>query len=189
MLPLWWLHHLWKSLGTNLGFAAVEHELHLEPPSPVRSQGRISFHRVSSAHSEQQPGWGQSFHRSHPIPTAESVLHLAGRFFPSGIDSRNHPRVANVSSTALQRFLPGCASPLPRTTREHGSRRTQSSLPVSGVSSRMLYFHEADCASHRVTKLGGLKPSPFSVSCRSTGHAPGGPLPSLLSMCREVPRS
>lgn len=26
-----------------------------------------------------------------PIPTAESVLHLAGRFFPSGIDSGNHP--------------------------------------------------------------------------------------------------
>ena len=167
----------------------MEHELHLEPPSPVRCQGRISFHRASSAHSEQQPGWGQDFVCPHPIPTAESVLHLAGRFFPPGIDHGNHPTVANVSSTALQRFLPGVASPLPRTTREHGSRRTQSSLPVSGVSSNMLYVHEADCASHRVTKLGGLRPSPFIVTCRSTGHAPGKPLPSLLSMRREVPRS
>src|SRR5688572_11510714 len=113
---------------------------------------------------------GPELCRSHPIPTAESVLHLAGRFFPSGIDSKNHPQVANVSSTALQRFLLEFASPLPRTTREHGSRRTQSPLPVSGVSSKMLYFHEADCASHRVTKLGGLKPraSGFRVgSCGS----------------------
>ena len=189
MLPSWWLRHLWKSLGTNPSFAAMEHEIHLEPPSPVQCQERISFHRVSSAHSEQQPGWGQDFVCPHPIPTAESVLHLAGRFFPSGIDSKNHPRVANVSSTALQRFLPGFASPLPRTTREHGSRRTQSSLPVSGVSSRMLYFYEADFASHRMTKSGGLRRSPFSMSRRSTSHAPGKPLPSLLSMRREVPHS
>jgi len=55
------------------------------------------------------------------------------------------PRIANVSSTALQRFLPGFASPLPGTTRGHGPRRTRSSLPVSGVSSSSLYFHEADC--------------------------------------------
>ena len=68
LLPSWWLHHLWKSLGTNPSFAAMEREVHLEPPSPVRCQGRISFHRASYAHSEQQPGWGQDSCCPSPHP-------------------------------------------------------------------------------------------------------------------------
>lgn len=68
LLPSWWLHHLWKSLGTNPSFAAMKREVHLEPPSPVRCQGRSSFHRGSSAHSEQQPGRGQDSSWSSPRP-------------------------------------------------------------------------------------------------------------------------
>ncbi len=123
----------------------------------------------------------------HPVPTAESVLHLAGRFFPPGIDHGNHPTVANVSSTALQRSLLGFASPLPRITRGHGPRRTRSSLPVSDVSDRGPTSTRPTIAPHRVTIPGGPRPSPFSVSCRNKGHAPGRPFPSLRSMCREVP--
>src|SRR5262245_63830811 len=43
-------------------------EIHLEPPSPVRSQKKTSFHRESSAHSEQQPGWGQGSFLPAPHP-------------------------------------------------------------------------------------------------------------------------
>src|SRR5262245_33588660 len=43
-------------------------EIHLEPPSPVRSQKKTSFHRASSAHSEQQPGWGQGSFLPTPHP-------------------------------------------------------------------------------------------------------------------------
>ena len=122
----------------------MEHEIHLEPPSPVRCQKRTSFHRASSAHSEQQPGWGQDFLCPHPIPTAESVLHLAGRFFPPGIDLGNHPMVANVSSTALQRFTPWVCVAAPK---DHARTWTASYSKLAPSLRRFEpkpYFHEAD---------------------------------------------
>lgn len=164
-------------------------EVHLEPPSPVRCQGRTSFHRASSAHSEQQPGWGRGFFSPHPIPAAESVLHLAGRFFPPGIDSGNHPGSPTCpplpcrgSSLGLRRRSQGPRADMDRVVLEARSqsqafraRRSTSTRPTA--------------ASHRVTKPGGLRPSPFRVSCRNKGHAPERPFPGLCSMCRGVPRS
>lgn len=124
LLPSWRLRHLWKSLGTNPSFAAIEHEVHLELQSPVRCQGRISFHRASSAHSEQQPGWGQGLLLPTPHPDGRVSAASSWSLLSFWHRLREPPRVANVSSTALQRFLPGVASPLPGTTRGHGPRRT-----------------------------------------------------------------
>ena len=124
LLPSWRLRHLWKSLGTNPSFAAMKREVHPELQSPVRCQGRISFHRASSAHSEQQPGWGQGFLLPTPHPDGRVSAASSWSLLSFWHRLREPPRVANVSSTALQRFLPGSASPLPGTTREHGSRRT-----------------------------------------------------------------
>ena len=137
LLPSWWLHHLWKSLGTNPSFAAMEREIHLEPPSPVRCQGRISFHRASSAHSEQQPGWGQdsSWSFTPSRRPSQCCIWLVASFLLA-LTLGTTPWSPTCPPLPCRGSLPGFASPLPGTTRGHGPRRTRSSLPVSGVSSR-----------------------------------------------------
>jgi len=97
------------------------------------------------------------------------------------------PRSPTCPPLPCRGSLLGFASPLPKTTRGHGPRRTRSSLPVSDVSDRGPTSTRPTIAPHRVTIPGGPRPSPFSVSCRNKGHAPGRPFPSLRSMCREVP--
>jgi hypothetical protein len=80
----------------------------------------------------------------HPVPTAESVLHLAGRFFPSGIDHGNHPTVANVSSTALQRFTPRVCVAAPEDHARTWTASYSKLAPSLGRFGPRSYFHEAD---------------------------------------------
>ena len=148
----------------------------LVPPSILRSQRTTA-------------GMGPGLFLPSPHPDGRVSAASSWSLLSFWHRLREPPRVANVSSTALQRFLLWVCVAAPK---DHARTWIASYLKLAPSLRRFeqkLYFHEADIASHRVTKLGGLRPSPFSMTCRSTGHAPGGPLPSLLSMCREVPRS
>jgi len=106
--------------------------------SGVREGSRSTEHPTLTANNSRDGA--RTLVVLHPIPTAESVLHLAGRFFPSGIGSRNHPPTANVSSTALQRFTPwGCVA----APRNHARTWTASYLKLAPSLRRFeqkLYF-------------------------------------------------
>ena len=112
--------------------------------SPVSGKDLVSPSILRSQRTTAGMGPGL-FLVLHPIPTAESVLHLAGRFFPPGIDPGNHPMVANVSSTALQRFTPWVCVAAPR---DHARTWTASYSKLAPSLKRFgpkPYFHEADC--------------------------------------------
>jgi hypothetical protein len=168
----------------------MEHEIHLEPPSPVRCQGRISFHRVSSAHSEQQPGWGQDSSCSFTPSRRPSqcCIWLVASFLlaltlgTTPWSPTCPPLPCRGSSLGLRRRSQGPRAYMERVVLE--ARSQSQAFRAEALLPRGRLF-----APHRVTIPGGLRPSPFSMSFRNKGHAPERPLPSLFSMCREAPRS
>src|SRR6185503_13885474 len=132
------------SLGTNPSFAAMEHEIHLEPPSPVRCQGRISFHRVSSAHSEKQPGWGQDSSWSSPHPDGRVSATSGWSLLSSWHRPREPPHGRQRVLHCLAEVPPwGCVA----APKDHARTWIASYLKLAPSLRRFEpkpYFHEAD---------------------------------------------